>query len=105
MGFERTLRQADEFFPGAECMPHAPAGKRIINPSTGDKSMHPALRSFTSTVAVLLLGLVALGFDAPSRAAEPAPAPHVPDGGIVQLERVPSQYVAPHNVDVWLPPG
>jgi hypothetical protein len=54
---------------------------------------------------MLFLGLAALGFDTSSRAAEPTSAPHVPVGTIVQMERVPSQYVAPHNVDVWLPPG
>lgn len=66
--------------------------------------MPTARRSLATTAAALLLGLAALGATARSRAAEPSP-PQVPAGRIVRLERVPSQYVAPHNVDVWLPPG
>lgn len=37
-------------------------------------------------------------------AAEPTP-PLVPVGKIVQIDRFPSQFVAPHDIDVWLPPG
>lgn len=66
--------------------------------------MHTASRSITSTAAILLLGLAALGFSVRSHGAEPPP-PRVPVGRIVHMARVPSQYVAPHDVDVWLPPG
>lgn len=41
----------------------------------------------------------------PSQAARDAALPQVAAGRIVRLSRFPSQYVAPHNVDVWLPPG
>lgn len=67
--------------------------------------MYTASHPLRSAAVMLFLGLAVLGFDTSSRAAEPTPAPHVPVGTIVQMERVPSQYVAPHNVDVWLPPG
>ena len=52
---------------------------------------------------MFLYGLLAWGLATGARAAEPAP-PVVPVGKIVQLDRVASQYVAPHDIDVWLPP-
>jgi enterochelin esterase-like enzyme len=57
-------------------------------------------------VGLVLLCLVPLAQAA--RAAQPlddAPPAHVAAGHIVRLSRFPSQYVAPHNIDVWLPPG
>ena len=52
----------------------------------------------------MLLGLILTGLAAPAHAIDKPPA-SVPVGKLVQLDRFPSQYVAPHNVDVWLPPG
>lgn len=66
--------------------------------------MQFAMRSFGCSFAALLLGAMALGF-APRAPAADAPAPTaVPAGKLVRLDRFPSQYVAPHDVDVWLPP-
>jgi enterochelin esterase-like enzyme len=62
----------------------------------------------TGQVALLGLTLMALILASPAvgaRAASAPPLPHVPAGRVVRLSRFPSQYVAPHNVDVWLPPG
>ncbi|MGH8182453.1 MAG: alpha/beta hydrolase [Rhodanobacteraceae bacterium] len=56
-------------------------------------------------MSAALLCLILMAFGAPARATNAAPVPQVPLGKIVQLDRFPSQYVAPHNVDVWLPPG
>ena len=68
--------------------------------------MHAVTRSTASLFAALLLGLLAAAGCTRVRAAEPAPPPsqQVPAGRLVHLARVPSQYVAPHDVDVWLPP-
>ncbi|MEW9572353.1 alpha/beta hydrolase [Rhodanobacter sp. Si-c] len=63
--------------------------------------MQVATRPFSILLAVLLLGVVAPSFVTP---AADAPPPGVPAGKIVRLDRFPSQYVAPHDVDVWLPP-
>lgn len=63
--------------------------------------MQAAMRLFRSALAALLLGVAAMH---PAHAADAAPAPSVPAGKIVRLDRFPSQYVAPHDVDVWLPP-
>lgn len=54
----------------------------------------------------LTLAALTLATPAPeARAAGKSPLPHVSAGRIVRLSRFPSQYVAPHNIDVWLPPG
>jgi len=54
----------------------------------------------------LTLAALMLAGQAPvARAAGKSPLPHVSAGRIVRLSRFPSQYVEPHNVDVWLPPG
>lgn len=63
--------------------------------------MQAATRSCRSILAVLLLGLATASCAAD---AADAPPPSVAAGKIVRLERFPSQYVAPHDVDVWLPP-
>lgn len=52
--------------------------------------------------AALMLGLATAC--ASARAADAAPAKVTMVGSIQRLERVASQYVAPHDVDVWLPP-
>lgn len=57
---------------------------------------------------LLGLALIALTLLSPAlaaQAADAAPLPRVPVGRIVRLSRFPSQYVAPHDIDVWLPPG
>ncbi len=57
---------------------------------------------------LLGLTLMAMSLVTPAvgaQAAAEAPVPHVSAGRIVRLSRFPSQYVAPHNIDVWLPPG
>lgn len=68
--------------------------------------MHAVTRSTASLFAALLLGLLAAAGCTRVRAGEPAPPPsqQVPAGRLVHLARVASQYVAPHDVDVWLPP-
>lgn len=66
--------------------------------------MHLEPRPTLSTLAALLLGLALMCPGMPARGADTAAPPHVSTGRIVQLDRFPSQYVAPHNVDVWLPP-
>lgn len=64
--------------------------------------MQVAPKLWSSVFTMLLLGIVAA---APiSRAADAAPPPTVPAGKIIQLDRFASQYVAPPDVDVWLPP-
>lgn len=65
--------------------------------------MHSATRASRYLPAVFLCALLAWGSAIAVCAAEPAP-PAVPAGKIVQLDRFPSQYVAPHDIDVWLPP-
>jgi enterochelin esterase-like enzyme len=54
----------------------------------------------------LMLGLVLLLPSLPARAGQGKQhvAPKVPAGHLVHLDRFPSQYVAPHDVNVWLPP-
>ncbi len=62
----------------------------------------------TGPVLLLGLALTALTIVSPAAAAPAAsqpPLPHVSVGRIVRLSRFPSQYVAPHDIDVWLPPG
>jgi len=66
--------------------------------------MQPAMRSFRYALAMLLLGLLAPGLAMRAHAADATSPPNVPVGKIVRLDRFPSQYVAPHDVDVWLPP-
>lgn len=51
-----------------------------------------------------IIGLAVLCLAQRAPSAE-APLPQVPAGHIVRLSRFPSQYVTPHNVDVWLPAG
>jgi enterochelin esterase-like enzyme len=63
--------------------------------------MQVATRPFRFVLAVLLLGLATMHF---AHAADAAAPPSVPAGKIVRLDRFPSQYVAPHDIDVWLPP-
>lgn len=58
-----------------------------------------------SGLTALLAGLAVMAFCARAHAADVTPPPDVPAGRIVPLLRVPSQYVAPHDIDVWLPPG
>jgi len=58
-----------------------------------------------ATLAVLAMALALLSAAPRARAAAARPLPRVPAGHIVRLRRFPSQYVAPHTVDVWLPPG
>lgn len=62
--------------------------------------MHSVIRR-----VVLLVCLITTCWCVRAQAADAASPPSVPAGRIVQLDRFPSQYVAPHNVDVWLPPG
>lgn len=64
--------------------------------------MHTVLRRAAS-LPVLLAGLAMASFCARAHAVEATSAPAVPAGHIVQLDRFPSQYVAPHTIDVWLP--
>ena len=66
--------------------------------------MHPAARRVASSLSALLAAVVLFGACALAQAADVATTPSVPAGRIVQLQRFPSQYVAPHNADVWLPP-
>lgn len=66
--------------------------------------MHAAIHRVASSLSVLLATLILFGGCAPAQAAEVASPPSVPAGHVVQLDRFLSQYVAPHNVDVWLPP-
>jgi enterochelin esterase-like enzyme len=52
-----------------------------------------------------MLGLVLLVPSVLARAQQDKHvAPKVPAGRLMHLDRFPSQYVAPHSVDVWLPP-
>jgi enterochelin esterase-like enzyme len=64
--------------------------------------MQAGTRSIRTILAVLLLGVAAIGLTA--HAADAPSPPGVTVGKIERLERFPSQYVAPHDVDVWLPP-
>jgi predicted alpha/beta superfamily hydrolase len=64
-------------------------------------AMQTATRTFQSFLAALLLGLMATTHIV--RAAD-APPPSVATGKIERLTRFASQYVAPHDIDVWLPP-
>lgn len=67
-----------------------------------EHAMRTAKRTFPVVLAALVLGLVATG--RPTHATE-APAAQVATVGTIQrLARFPSQFVAPHDVDVWLPP-
>lgn len=67
--------------------------------------MHTHSPRFGPALPVMLLSLVLMGCAASAHAADKLWAPTVSVGKLVQLGRFPSQYVAPHNVDVWLPPG
>jgi enterochelin esterase-like enzyme len=67
--------------------------------------MQPAMRRLASGLTVLLAGMILLGWCTRARAADSTTPPGVPAGSIVRLDRFPSQYVAPHDVGVWLPPG
>ena len=64
--------------------------------------MHPAAARF---IATLLAALTITGFSTRAHCTDTVSPPSVPAGRIVQLDRFPSQFVAPHNIDVWLPPG
>lgn len=66
--------------------------------------MHAATRVFGYALAALLFTALALGLATPARAADAAAPPTVAVGRIERLARFPSQYVAPHDIDVWLPP-
>lgn len=66
--------------------------------------MHAATRSFGYALAALLFAALVPGLATPARAADAAAPPTVAVGKIERLARFPSQYVAPHDVDVWLPP-
>jgi enterochelin esterase-like enzyme len=70
-----------------------------------DPPMQPAMRRVASILPALLAGMILFGGCASARATDSAAPPEVPAGSIVRLDRFPSQYVAPHDVDVWLPPG
>lgn len=54
--------------------------------------------------AIATAAAVALPGDAAAQPAPP-PAPAVQQGTLVRLENVPSAYVQPRNVTIWLPPG
>lgn len=60
-----------------------------------------------SRFAWLIAAMAACAMATGSAAAAPVvgAAPAVPAGRIVQIDRFVSQYVAPHTIDVWLPPG
>lgn len=66
--------------------------------------LRPAGRIPLLGLALMALMLVSPAFLEAKPAGAP-PLPQVPAGRIVRLSRFPSQYVAPHNIDVWLPPG
>ena len=63
------------------------------------------VRTFQASGLVWIIGLAALSLALSARAADEPPLPQVPVGRVVRLSRFPSQYVAPHNIDVWLPAG
>lgn len=52
-----------------------------------------------------MLGMAVLASPARCGGADAGPPVAVPVGRLVNLANVPSQYVAPHDVQVWLPPG
>jgi predicted alpha/beta superfamily hydrolase len=62
-------------------------------------------RALRTLDIVRIVGLAAMYVAVQARAAEAARLAQVPAGDIVRLDRFSSQYVAPHDVDVWLPPG
>ncbi len=66
--------------------------------------MHRALRRAVSSLPFVLACLIITGWGMRAHAAGHTPPPGVPAGHVVQIDRFASQYVAPHNVDVWLPP-
>ncbi|WP_238149679.1 alpha/beta hydrolase [Dyella jiangningensis] len=65
--------------------------------------MRMAKRTFPGILVSLVLGLVATSI--PAHAADASAAQVATVGKIQRLARFPSQFVAPHDVDVWLPPG
>ena len=77
-----------------------------VPPANMDDRDDPAwiYGTFRSIGLALLVGLTAL-CSARGAHAHVVPLPHVSVGRIVRLRRLPSQYVEPRNVDVWLPPG
>ncbi|HET7300058.1 MAG TPA: alpha/beta hydrolase-fold protein [Oleiagrimonas sp.] len=66
---------------------------------------HPIRRLHTLFLIALLAGFGLAACATPAHADGIKPLPEVPAGKLVRLDRFPSQYVAPHNIDVWLPPG
>jgi len=71
----------------------------------GTPSVVRGFRSWGLSWIVGLAVLLPLPRPSPAAAQQAPQVPQVPVGRIVRISRFPSQYVAPHNVDVWLPPG
>jgi enterochelin esterase-like enzyme len=63
------------------------------------------IERFRSSGFICIIALAVMCLALRAQAAIEAPLPQVPVGRIVRLARFPSQYVAPHNIDVWLPAG
>lgn len=66
--------------------------------------MTPTLKYASCWLASMLAAFCVAAAPSRARADTPAPQAAAIAGRIVHLTRVPSQFVAPHDVDVWLPP-